>query len=70
MSNGRIVLHVLQLLQRAEVEITRKRQDRVHKEEETDESNGELEHHENVRKEIPGKAVIWVGAHQRKKEKI
>ena len=70
-SNGRIVLHVLQPLQRAEVEITRKRQKRVqpqNEEEEKDEGNGEQVHHENVRKGKTGKAVTRVGAHQREKK--
>ena len=71
-SNGRIVLHVFQLVQRAEVEIARKRQNSVqpqNKEEEKDEGNIEEEHHGDVCKGIPGNASARVGAQQREKEK-
>ena len=71
-SNGRIVLHVFQLVQRAEVAIARKRQNRVqpqNKEEEKDEGNSEEEHHGDECKGIPGNAGTRVGAHQREKEK-
>ena len=71
-SNGRIVLHVFHLAQRAEVEITRKRQNRVqpqNEEEEKDEGNSEEEHHGDVCKRIPGNAGTRVGAQQREKER-